>query len=48
MARALKIQKYGNTTDRTIPLRYCDYEKQLKKGDGLALSNLIAGSKWAI
>jgi 3-oxoacyl-[acyl-carrier-protein] synthase-3 len=42
----LNIQKYGNTTNATIPLCLWDYEKQLKKGDNLMLCAFGAGYTW--
>lgn len=42
----LNIQKYGNTTNGTIPLCLFDYEKQLKKGDNLIISAFGGGFTW--
>lgn len=42
----LNIQRYGNTTNATIPLCLWDYEKQLKKGDNLMLCAFGAGYAW--
>lgn len=42
----LNIQKFGNTTNATIPLCLWDYEKQLKKGDNLMLCAFGAGYTW--
>jgi 3-oxoacyl-[acyl-carrier-protein] synthase-3 len=42
----LNIQRYGNTTDGTIPLCLVDYEKQLKKGDNLVLAAFGGGFTW--
>lgn len=42
----LNIQKYGNTTAGTLPLCFCDYEKQLKKGDNIILATFGAGFTW--
>lgn len=42
----LNIQKYGNTTNATIPLCLWEYEKQLKKGDNLMLCAFGAGYTW--
>jgi 3-oxoacyl-[acyl-carrier-protein] synthase-3 len=42
----LNIQKFGNTTNATIPLCLWDYEKKLKKGDNLILCAFGAGYTW--
>ncbi len=42
----INIQRYGNTTNATIPLCLWDYEKQLKKGDNLILSAFGGGFTW--
>ncbi|BDD10628.1 3-oxoacyl-[acyl-carrier-protein] synthase 3 [Fulvitalea axinellae] len=42
----LNIQRYGNTTDGTIPLCLWDYEKQLKKGDNIILATFGGGFTW--
>lgn len=42
----VNIQKYGNTTDATIPLCLYDYEKQLKKGDNIILAAFGGGFTW--
>jgi 3-oxoacyl-[acyl-carrier-protein] synthase III len=42
----LNIQRYGNTTNATIPLCLWEYEKQLKKGDNLVLCAFGAGYTW--
>lgn len=42
----INIQKYGNTTSATIPLLFCEWEKQLKKGDDLVLCAFGAGFSW--
>ena len=42
----LNIQRYGNTTNATIPLCLWEYEKQLKKGDNLMLCAFGAGYTW--
>lgn len=42
----VNIQKYGNTTDATIPLCLHDYEKQLKKGDNIILAAFGGGFTW--
>src|SRR6202008_1869936 len=42
----MNIQRYGNTTDATIPLCLWDYEKQLKKGDKIVLAAFGGGFTW--
>jgi len=42
----VNIQKYGNTTDGTIPLVLKDYESQLKKGDNIIITTFGAGFTW--
>lgn len=42
----INIQRYGNTTNGTLPLLLWDYEKQLKKGDNLILSTFGGGFTW--
>jgi len=42
----INIERYGNTTNATIPLCLWDYEKQLKKGDNLILSAFGGGFTW--
>lgn len=42
----INIQKYGNTTDATIPLCLWEYEKQLKKGDKVILAAFGGGYTW--
>lgn len=42
----LNIQKYGNTTNGTIPLCLWEWEKELKKGDNLVLSAFGGGFTW--
>lgn len=42
----INIQKYGNTTNATIPLCLWDWEKQLKKGDTLILAAFGGGFTW--
>lgn len=42
----LNIQKYGNTTNGTIPLCLWDYESQLKKGDNIILAAFGGGFTW--
>jgi len=42
----LNIEKFGNTTNGTIPLCLWEYEKQLKKGDKLILAAFGGGFTW--
>jgi len=42
----INIEKYGNTTDGTLPLLIWEWEKQLKKGDKLIFSTFGAGFTW--
>lgn len=42
----LNIDKYGNTTNGTIPLCLWEYESKLKKGDNLVLTAFGGGFTW--
>lgn len=42
----LNIEKYGNTTNGTIPLCLWEWERQLKKGDNLILAAFGGGFTW--
>jgi len=42
----INIQKFGNTTDGTLPLLLWEWEDKLKKGDKLILSTFGAGFTW--
>lgn len=42
----LNIQKYGNTTNGTIPLCLWEWENQLKKGDNIILAAFGGGFTW--
>ncbi len=42
----VNIQKYGNTTNGTIPLCLWEWESQLKKGDKLILAAFGGGFTW--
>lgn len=42
----INIDRYGNTTNGTIPLLLWDYEKQLNKGDILVLAAFGGGFTW--
>ena len=41
------IQKYGNTTNASIPLCLWDYEPKLKRGDRMVLAAFGGGFTWA-
>lgn len=42
----LNIQRYGNTTNGTIPLCLWEWEKQLRKGDNLIIAAFGGGFTW--
>jgi 3-oxoacyl-[acyl-carrier-protein] synthase-3 len=42
----INIQRYGNTTNGTIPLCLWEWESQLKKGDNLILAAFGGGFTW--
>lgn len=42
----LNIQKYGNTTNGTIPLCLWEYESKLKKGDNVIIAAFGGGFTW--
>lgn len=42
----MNIQRYGNTTNGTLPLLLWDYEKQLKQGDNLIFAAFGGGFTW--
>jgi len=42
----INIEKFGNTTNGTIPLCLWEYEKKLKKGDKLILAAFGGGFTW--
>jgi len=42
----INIEKYGNTTDATIPLLLNEWENKLKKGDKLIIATFGAGFTW--
>lgn len=42
----INIQKYGNTTNGTIPLCLYEWEDQLKKGDNIVLAAFGGGFTW--
>ena len=42
----LNIQRYGNTTNATIPLCLWEWENQLNKGDNIILAAFGGGFTW--
>jgi 3-oxoacyl-[acyl-carrier-protein] synthase III len=42
----LNIERYGNTTNGTLPLCLSDYEPQLKRGDNIVLAAFGGGFTW--
>jgi len=42
----INIEKYGNTTNGTIPLCLVDFEKKLHKGDNIILAAFGGGFTW--
>lgn len=42
----MNIEKYGNTTNGTIPLLLWDYEEKLKKGDKIIIAAFGGGFTW--
>lgn len=42
----INIQRYGNTTNATIPLCLWEWEKQLHKGDNIVLAAFGGGFTW--
>lgn len=42
----VNIQRYGNTTNGTLPLLLWDYEKNFRKGDNLIFSTFGGGFTW--
>ncbi|MCF6364778.1 MAG: ketoacyl-ACP synthase III [Bacteroidales bacterium] len=42
----INIERYGNTTDGTLPLLLWEWEKKLKKGDKLIFATFGAGFTW--
>jgi len=42
----INIQRYGNTTNGTIPMCLFEWEKKLKKGDNLILAAFGGGFTW--
>jgi len=42
----INIEKFGNTTNGTIPLCFWEWEKSLKKGDNIVLAAFGGGFSW--
>ena len=42
----INIQKYGNTTNGTLPLCLWEWEKKMKKGDNIILAAFGGGFTW--
>ena len=42
----INIQRYGNTTNGTIPTCLYEWEDQLKKGDNIILAAFGGGFTW--
>ncbi|HEX8545470.1 MAG TPA: beta-ketoacyl-ACP synthase III [Cytophagaceae bacterium] len=42
----INIERYGNTTNGTIPLLLWDYEKKFKKGDNVIMAAFGGGFTW--
>jgi 3-oxoacyl-[acyl-carrier-protein] synthase-3 len=42
----LNIQRYGNTTNGTIPLCLSDYESRMRKGDNIVIAAFGGGFTW--
>jgi 3-oxoacyl-[acyl-carrier-protein] synthase-3 len=42
----INIEKYGNTTNGTLPLLLWDFEKKFKKGDTLIFATFGGGFTW--
>jgi 3-oxoacyl-[acyl-carrier-protein] synthase-3 len=42
----INIQRYGNTTNGTIPMCLYEWEDQLKKGDNIVLAAFGGGFTW--
>lgn len=42
----MNIQRYGNTTNATIPLLLWDYEKKFRKGDNIIMAAFGGGFTW--
>jgi 3-oxoacyl-[acyl-carrier-protein] synthase-3 len=42
----INIERYGNTTNATIPMCIYEWEHKLKKGDNIILSAFGGGFTW--
>jgi 3-oxoacyl-[acyl-carrier-protein] synthase-3 len=42
----VNIERYGNTTNGTIPLCLWEWEKQLKRGDNIIIAAFGGGFTW--
>jgi 3-oxoacyl-[acyl-carrier-protein] synthase-3 len=42
----INIERYGNTTNGTIPICLWEWEKKLKKGDNIILAAFGGGFTW--
>jgi len=42
----MNIERYGNTTNGTIPLLFVDFEEKFKKGDNIILAAFGGGFTW--
>ncbi|MNI45753.1 3-oxoacyl-[acyl-carrier-protein] synthase 3 [compost metagenome] len=42
----INIERYGNTTNGTIPLCLWEWESRLKKGDNIVLAAFGGGFTW--
>ena len=42
----MNIQRYGNTTNGTLPLLFWDFESQFKQGDNIILATFGGGFTW--
>ena len=42
----VNIERFGNTTDATLPILLWEWEEKLKKGDKLIFATFGAGFTW--
>ena len=42
----VNIERYGNTTNGTLPICLCEWEKKLRKGDNIILAAFGGGFTW--
>ena len=42
----INIERYGNTTNGTLPICVWEWEKQLRKGDNIVLAAFGGGFTW--